>query len=141
MSTKKYCFVPESYKKIKVYNPGTITDLKTIDNVNPNVQFSYCIDDLDKIKMFYVGAKREDDNTDNFEYIKYKTLQAIKSIFNVSELGSYDLIIEEGYPRIEFAIWYDTEGNHVPSLNLVEKNKYNTLLTHLYVYNFYKKYE
>lgn len=140
MSTKKYCFIPETYKKIKVYNPGTITDLKTISNVNPNVEFTYCIDEFDKIKMFYVGAKREEDSTDNIEYIKYKTLQSIKAIFNVSEVCDYELIIDE-YPRVEFSVWYDVNGNHIHSLKLVEKNKYNTLLSHHYIYNFYKKYE
>lgn len=140
MSTKKYCFIPETYKKIKVYNPGTITDLKTISNVNPNVEFTYCIDEFDKVKMFYVGAKREEDTTDNIEYIKYKTLQAIKAIFNVSEICDYELIMDKN-PRIEFTVWYDVNGNHIHSLKLVEKNKYNTLLSHRYIYNFYKRYE
>lgn len=140
MSTKKYCFIPETYKKIKVYNPGTITDLKTISNVNPNTEFTYCIDEFDKVKVFYVSAKREDDKMDNVEYIKYKTLQAIKAIFNVSELYDYELIIGE-QSRIEFTIWYDANGNHIPTLKLIEKNKYNTLLSHRYIYNFYKRYE
>lgn len=140
MSTKKYCFIPETYKKIKVYNPGTITDLKTISNVNPNTEFTYCIDEFDKVKVFYVSAKREDDKMDNVEYIKYKTLQAIKAIFNASELYDYELIIGE-QSRIEFTIWYDANGNHIPTLKLIEKNKYNTLLSHRYIYNFYKRYE
>lgn len=140
MSTRKYCFIPEASKKIKVYNPGTITDLKTIANVNPNVEFTYCIDEYDKIKMFYVGAKREEDTTDNIDYMIYKTKQAIKSIFNVSELEEYELFTSEN-PRVEFTIWYDVNGTHIPTVKLVEKNKYNTLLSHHYTYNFYKRYE
>ena len=55
MSTKKYCFVPETYKKISVYNPGTINtsknSLTTLEllETSPSVSFKYCIDDYDKI--------------------------------------------------------------------------------------------
>lgn len=139
MSTKKYCFVPEPSKNISVYNAQTITDLKTIDNVNPNVKFRYCIDDYDKIKMFYIGPKSQSDGYEEEEYFRYKTLQSIKSIFKVDEIVDYEIFLDDD-ARIEFSIWYDVNGNHVHSLNLVEKNKSNTLLKHQYRYNFYKRY-
>ena len=68
-----------------------------------------------------------------------RLLQSIKSIFKVDEIFDYQLFLEDD-ARIEFSIWYDVDGNHIHSLNLVEKNKANTLLKHQYRYNFYKRY-
>lgn len=140
MSTKKYCFVPETYKHIAVYNPGTITDLKTIDNINPNVKFTYCIDELDKIKLFYVSAKNKECSIDNLDYIRYKTIQAIKSIFKVTELDNYKLYSEDE-SRIEFTLWYDADGNNFIKDKLPEANKFKTIISHTYIYNFYKRYQ
>lgn len=140
MPIKKYCFIPETHKQIQVYNPGTITDIKALETINPNVKFTYCIDEFDKIKLFYVGAKRENASETDEEYIRYKTLQSIKAIFNVPELYDYKLILDDT-PRVEFTVWYDTAGNHIPLLKLVEKNKHNTILSHRYTYNFYSQYE
>lgn len=140
MATKKYCFVPETYKSISIYNPGSITDLKPIDEVTPDATFKYCIDNIDKIKLFYVSAKDEKCIMDNIDYIKYKTIQAIKSIFKVTELSNYKLSIE-GESKIEFTLWYDADGNNFNSEKLVEANKSKTLIAHQYIYNFYKRYE
>lgn len=143
MSEKRYCFIPETYKVISVYNPGNIISLEALDNknINPTVTFKYCIDDYDKVKMFFLNGQPEEGATDDIEYFKYKTIQSIKSIFRVAEIYDYVLVTEDKDSRFEFTVFYDANGTHIHTKDLVTKNKFNTILAHRYTYNFYKRYD
>lgn len=141
MSTKKYCFIPETYKGISIYNPGSITDLISIDNgLQPSFQFKYYIDDKDISKIFYIDGKSETGAEENIEFFKYKTIQFIKSIFQVKDIHNYRLITDN-HSRLEFTLFFDHNGVEVPLNELSIKNKFNTIIAHHYIYNFYKRYE
>ena len=131
MLEKKYCFVPESHKLIRIFqdNPAT-----------PLAEFKYCIDENDKIKLFYVEKKNIPNSIEDNEYFIAKTTTAIKALFKTTELVNYKLIIDNS-PRVEFSIYYDADGNQVYKNELNEKVKLHTVLEHRYTYNFYKKYE
>ena len=47
---------------------------------------------------------------------------------------------DEENARIEFTLFFDKDGNWIPISKLYEKNKFNTILGHRYVYAFYKRY-
>lgn len=140
MTEKRYCFVPETYKNISVYNANTIYNTILLNDIYPTTSFKYCIDDYDKIKLFYINGQEDKDATDNEEYFKYKTIAAIKAIFNVSELYDYKLFLDEN-ARVEFTLFYDKDGNNILLKDLITKNKFNTILAHRYTYNFYKRYD
>lgn len=129
MLEKKYCFVPESHKLIKVFQNNSTT---------PIAEFKYCIDENDKIKLFYIEKKSTGGEDDS--YFLAKTTTAIKALFKTSELIDYQLITK-GNSRIEFSIYYDVDGNQVYKSDLNEKLKRQTILEHRYTYNFYKRYE
>lgn len=131
MLEKKYCFVPESHKLIKVFQNNSIT---------PIAEFKYCIDENDKIKLFYMERKSIPNSIDDVDYFRMKTVDMIKTLFRTTELVDYQLIIDNN-PRIEFSIYYDVEGNQVYKSELNEKLKRSTVLEHRYTYNFYKRYE
>jgi hypothetical protein len=139
MSTKKYCFIPEDHKEISVFNPGSITDLHQI--TRPDVAFRHYIDSYDRVKLFYIGDKTDIDNIKlENEYLKYHILRSIKSIFKVTELDELE-IIESDESCIKFSLWFDIEGNHIEKTKLISKNKYDTVLKHRYIFNFFKRYE
>ncbi len=131
MLEKKYCFVPESHKLIRVFQNNS---------VNPIAEFKYCIDENDKIKLFYVEKKSTPNSGEDIDYFRAKTVTAIKALFKTSEIVNYQLIIDNN-PRIEFSIYYDVDGNQIYKSELNEKVKRYTILEHRYTYNFYKKYE
>ena len=142
MSEKRYCFIPEEHKDIKVYNAGLIHNFKgseEIKNITPTVNFRHCIDIRDKAKLFYIDTQNTVGSSDDSNYFKYKTMNALKAIYNVTELHNYKLILDED-ARIEFTIFYDKDGNWIPLSKLYEKNKYNTVIGHTYTYMFYKRY-
>lgn len=146
MSTKKYCFVPETYKKISVYNPGTINtsknSLTTLEllETSPSVSFKYCIDDYDKVRLFYLDGKQAPDTIEDEYYFTEKTIAAIKAIFKgVSELIGYKLIMDDN-PRLEFTVFLDVHGNFIPLQRMVLENKSKTIIGHTYTYNFFKRY-
>lgn len=145
MSEKMYCFIPECQKNIAVYTAGTIYDFQSsaeIKNITPNLTFRHCIDINDKIKIFYVDTQKNPDSIDEINYFTYKTISAIKAIFGVNEIHDYKIFMGEDNEnaRIEFTLFFDKDGNWIPLSKLYEKNKFNTVLAHHYVYAFYKRY-
>ena len=146
MSSKKYCFIPETYKKISIYNPGTINTSKNsltaseLIGITPSTTFKYCIDDYDKIRLFYLDGKRVPNTIEDEYYFIEKTVTAIKSIFKgVTELIGYKLVMDDN-PRIEFSIFFDVDGNFVPLSKMIAENKSKTIVGHSYTYNFFKRY-
>ena len=140
MSEKRYCFIPESHKTISIYNANVINDLSKLSSITPTFEFKYCIDDYDKIRMFFLEGHGETGAVDDRDYFDYKIVNQIKAIFKVPEINDYRLYLEDG-ARVEFTVYYDSNGNHVPSLKLVDKNRYNTILAHKYTYIFYRRYD
>lgn len=145
MSEKMYCFIPESQKIIAVYDTGTIYDFDSseeIKGITPNLIFRHCIDINDKAKIFYIDTQKIPGSIDEVNYFTHKTVTAIKSLFNVNEIHDYKLYMgdDEENARIEFTLFFDKDGNWIPISKLYEKNKFNTILGHRYVYAFYKRY-
>lgn len=131
MSEKRYCFIPDSHKEIKVLQDN---------KANVVSSFKYCIDTLDKIKLFYIDSREATNSIDNEDFFKIKTISAIKSLFKVTELYNYKLFLEEN-ARVEFSIFYDIDGNEVTQNKLAEVlSKRKTVLEHRYTYYFYKRY-
>lgn len=139
MSEKRYCFIPETYKIVNVYNTGNITDIKDLKSIIPAFKFKYCDVDYERAKMFFVQGHSSEHSEDTEEYFKYKTVQAIKALFKITDIYDYNIVMDEN-ARIEFTIFYDSYGNHISTADLVEKNKRNTVLAHRYTYIFYKRY-
>ena len=139
MSEKRYCFIPESHKIVDVYNSGSILDVSALKSIIPALKFNYCNDPYEKSKIFYVEGHADEHAKDTEEYFKYKTVTAIKSLFKVDDIYDYKLVMGEN-ARIEFTIFFDADGNHIATKNIVEKNKRNTVLAHRYTYIFYKRY-
>lgn len=140
-----YCFIPEPQKIIAVYDAGTIYDFDSseeIKGITPNLTFRHCIDINDKTKIFYIDTQKIPGSIDEVNYFTYKTITTIKTLFNVSELHDYKLYMgdNEENARIEFTLFFDKDGNWIPISKLYEKNKFNTILGHHYVYAFYKRY-
>lgn len=136
MSEKRYCFIPDSHKEIKVLQDNKANVVST---------FKYCIDTLDRIKLFYVDGREAANSMDDESFFKFKTITAIKSIFKVSELYNYKLILDKekefGPARVEFSIFFDVDGNEVAQNKLDEVlSKRKTVLEHRYIYHIYKRY-
>lgn len=138
MYDKHYCFIPETYKIISVYNPGSINS-SSLTDAPPSTTFKYCIDDYDKARLFYISKQSDINSIDDEEYFKYKTIQYIKSIFKISELIDYKLFLEDD-ARVEFTALYDVNGNNILLKDAKNKNQSNTLIGHRYIYNFFKRY-
>lgn len=131
MSEKRYCFVPDTHKEIKVLQDSKANVVST---------FKYCIDTLDRIKLFYIDGREVANSMDDNDFFKIKTIAAIKSIFRVTELYNYNLVLDEN-ARVEFSIFFDVDGNEVTQNKLEEVlNKRKTVLEHRYTYHFYKRY-
>lgn len=141
MSEKNYCCVPESYKELYIYDAGRIREISDLDvtKTKPSSQFKYCIDDYDKVKLFFFDRQESDGSTDDENYLTYKMMQYIKSIFKVNELYDFRLITDSD-ARAEFTVLYDVNGNHIHTTNVVNKNKTQTVVGHRYTYNLYKRY-
>lgn len=138
MLEKQYCFIPEPYKIVSVYNPKSITDFTAINNTDPSCSFKYYIDSIDPAKIFYLDGKQSSSSENLLEYFKYKIILSIKSIFKVTELSNFELFLDD-FPRAEFTLYFDMNGNEIKLSHLVETNKNNTVVAHHYIYNFYKK--
>jgi hypothetical protein len=131
MLEKRYCFVPDSHKEIKVLQDNKANVVST---------FKYCIDTLDRIKLFYVDGREAANSMDDENFFKIKTITAIKSIFKVTELYNYKLILEKD-ARVEFSIFFDVDGNEVTQNKLADTlSKRKTVLEHRYTYHFFKRY-
>ena len=102
--------------------------------------FKYCIDEFDKVKLFYINGKSEAGAVDDFTYINAKVKDAIRGIFSINELAEFNLILEDDNPRVEFTIFYDINGNFCSKYKLEEYNSNRTILAHTYIYNIYKRY-
>ena len=139
MSEKRYCFIPEGHKDVNVYNAGMILDVTSLKSIIPAITFKYCNDPYEKAKIFYVEGQSDEHATDEEEYFRYKTVQAIKSLFKVTDIYDYKLVTDE-HARLEFTLFYDADGNFIATKDIVEKNKRNTILAHRYTYIFYKRY-
>lgn len=139
MSEKRYCFIPETYKVVDVYNTGTISDVKDLNSITSAIKFKYCNDEYERAKMFFIPGQSAEHSEDSEEYFRYKTVQSIKAIFRITDIHDYRLVMGEN-ARIEFTIFYDSYGNHIPTAEVVEKNKKNTVLAHRYTYIFYKRF-
>lgn len=139
MSEKRYCFIPETYKVVDVYNTGTIFDVNALNTISSAIKFKYCNDEYERAKMFFIEGRSSEHSEDDEEYFKYKTLQSIKALFRITDVFDYKIVMDEN-ARIEFTIFYDPDGVHIPTALVVEKNKRNTILAHRYTYIFYKRY-
>lgn len=139
MSEKKYCCVPESYKDLIIYDAGTITNLENFSEIKPSSSFKYCIDDYDKVKIFFFDRQSAEGSTDDENYLKYKIMQSVKSIFKVSEIYNFQLFLDSE-ARAVFTVFYDINGNHIHTNNIVEKNRLQTVVGHRYTFILYKRY-
>lgn len=140
MSEKRYCFIPESHKTISIYNANVINDLRNLAAITPTFTFKYSIDDYDKIRMFFLEGHGGSEEVETQDYFNYHIVNRIKTIFKISEINDYRLFLEDG-ARVEFTVYYDPDGNHIPNHKLVEKNRFNTVLAHRYTYIFYRRYD
>lgn len=141
MTEKRYVFIPETSKYIRIFNVKneSLIDYKNFSDLKPNVTFKYCIDEFDKIKLFYINGKSNPDSTDDFSYLNAKSKDSIKALFGVNELSEYELILDDN-PRVEFTIFYDINGECCSKYKLEEYNRNRTILAHTYTYNIYKRY-
>lgn len=142
MTEKRYVFIPESSKYIRVFNTKneSLASYSNFNDVKPDVMFKYCIDEFDKVKLFYINGKSEEGSTDDFTYLNGKAKDAIKGLFGISELAEFELILNDENPRVEFTIFYDIHGTHCSRYKLEEYNRERTILAHTYIYNIYKRY-
>ena len=142
MTEKRYVFIPETSKYIKVFNTNnsTLKGYINFNEVKPDVMFKYCIDEFDKIKLFYLNGKSDEHSTDDFTYLNAKSKGAIRAMFGISELAEYSLFLDDENPRVEFTIFYDVYGNPCSRYKLEELNRDRTILAHTYIYNIYKRF-
>lgn len=142
MTEKRYVFIPEPSKFIKVFDSKneSLKNYINIDQARPDVMFKYCTDEFDKIKLFYINGKSPEHSIDDFSYLNAKAKDAIRSLFGINELAEFKLILEDENPRAEFTIFYDIHGNHCSVYKLGDLNKDRTILAHTYIYNIYKRY-
>jgi hypothetical protein len=142
MTEKRYVFIPETSKYIRVFNTKnkSLVSYSNLNDTKPDVMFKYCIDEFDKIKLFYINGKAEEGSTDDFIYLNAKAKEAIRSLFGINELAEFKLILEDDNPRAEFTIFYDIGGNFCSKYKLEEYNNNRTILAHTYIYNIYKRY-
>jgi hypothetical protein len=142
MTEKRYVFIPETSKYIRVFNTKneSLASYSNLNDTKPDVMFKYCIDEFDKIKLFYIDGKSEEGAVDDFTYINAKVKDTIRGIFSINELAEFNLILEDDNPRVEFTIFYDISGNFCSKYKLEEYNSNRTILAHTYIYNIYKRY-
>lgn len=142
MTEKRYVFLPEPSKFIKVFDArnASLKAFTTIDEAMPDVMFKYCIDEFDKVKLFYINGKSPELAIDDFSYLNAKCKDHIRSLFGVNELAEFKLILDDDNPRAEFTLFYDVNGNNCSVYKLGELNKDRTILAHTYIYNVYKRY-
>lgn len=149
MSYKKYCFIPEQVKVIDVFNSlnpaldaycKSSENLRFLDHVQGDVQFKICLEQSDKAKTFYIDGDNNVSGMSDYDYFRYKSLTAIKSLYSGNEIMSFNLYCDDT-PRLEFTVVYDAEGMPVSKAALSKENQYKTLVAHTYTFNFYKRYE
>jgi hypothetical protein len=143
---RKYCFIPDCNKIVKIYNTGLISEdsappNNNIDDIKPSIVLNVAIDKNDKAELFYIDSKKEDEIIADKDYFIRNTIQNIKKIFGASiEICNYEISLNEKNPHIKFILWYDIDGINIPVSELSKKNKSNTILSHCYTYHFYQNY-
>jgi hypothetical protein len=142
MTEKRYVFIPEPTKYIKVYNANnnSLSNFTNFDETQPDVAFKYSIDEFDKIKLFYINGKNEPGSTDDVSYLNAKAKDSIKSLFGINELAEFNMDLDSENPSIVFTVFYDVNGIFCERYKLNEYNRYKTILAHTYTYNIYKRY-
>ena len=142
MTEKRYVFIPEPTKFIRVYNTknNTLENFIDFNQTKPDVSFKYMIDEIDKVKLFYISGKSEPGSEDDFSYLNAKIKDNIKSLFGINELAEFNVDLESDNPRVEFTIFYDVNGTFCSRYKLNEYNQNRTILAHTYSYNIYKRY-
>ena len=140
--SRKYCFIPDCNKIVKIYNTGLISaDDININDIKPSITLNVAIDKNDKAELFYIDSKKEDEIIADKDYFIKNTIQNIKKIFGPSiEICNYEISLNEKNPHIKFILWYDIDGTNIPVSKLSIKNKNNTILSHCYTYHFYQNY-
>ena len=83
MTEKRYVFIPEPTKHIRVFNTNnkSLSDFVDFNKVQADVTFKYSIDEFDKIKLFYINGKSEAGAIDDISYLNLKAKDSIKSLF------------------------------------------------------------
>lgn len=142
MTEKRYVFIPEPTKHIRVFNTNnkSLSDFVDFNKVQADVTFKYSIDEFDKIKLFYINGKSEAGAIDDISYLTLKAKDSIKSLFGINELAEFHVNLNTENPNIEFTIFYDVNGTFCDRYKLNEYNKHKTILAHTYTYNIYKRY-
>lgn len=148
MNYKKYCFVPENVKKIGVFNSNNPSldnyfsndDTLFLQNTKPDIEFDAFLDKQDRAILFYIDGDNNVPGMTDEQYFRYKLLNTIKVLFSENEIIGFNLKLDSNSSFV-FTIIYDCDGNPVKNIELKDKNKKKTLISHTYTYNFYQKYK